>query len=237
MQGTGLPGRARPQPVASAGGHAATKPARRTAGRPGPCPRARPRPRGGSTHFGIGVGEVELVQTVLPRVQEAPHGQGPVSAGDRAGQDAAEWAGTPRRRQQGRRGPGPAGWAPPCGLGAGRRAPLSVQPPHPRLRTAPAGSPALTTAGAAAPAAWPSTSGGTSPPARLHPPSPAGSPRHASPPAKDALSKDLPLPRTRPGGVAGTTGDRPVRSAFPGSGNGGRGGPRRTRGSGLCHPT
>lgn len=81
-----------------------------------------------STHFGIGVGEVELVQTVLPRVQEAPHGQGPVSAGDRAGQDAAERAGTPRRRQQGRRGPGPAGWAPPCGLGAGRRAPLSVQP-------------------------------------------------------------------------------------------------------------
>lgn len=57
---------------------------------------------GGSTHFGIGVREVELVQTVLPRVQEAPHGQGPVSAGDRAGQDAAERAGTPRRRQQGR---------------------------------------------------------------------------------------------------------------------------------------
>lgn len=96
---------------------------------------------GGSTHFGIGVGEVELVQTVLPRVQEAPHGQGPVSTGDRAGQDAAERAGTPRRRQQGRRGPGPTGWAPPCGLGAGRRAPLSVQPHTRNSARPPRGAP------------------------------------------------------------------------------------------------
>lgn len=37
------------------------------------------------THLGVGVWEAELIQTVLPRVQKAAHGQGPVSTADRAG--------------------------------------------------------------------------------------------------------------------------------------------------------
>lgn len=53
-----------------------------------------PTPEGG-THFGVGVREVELVQTVLPCVQKAAHSQGPVSARDRAGWKAAERAGAP----------------------------------------------------------------------------------------------------------------------------------------------
>lgn len=51
------------------------------------CPLAGANPaRLGSTHFGVGVWEVELIQTVLPRVQEAAHGQGPVSTGEEAGE-------------------------------------------------------------------------------------------------------------------------------------------------------
>lgn len=53
---------------------------------PAPCcprPLAGTNPtQGGGTHFGVGVWEVELVQTVLPRVQKAAHGQGPVGAGE-----------------------------------------------------------------------------------------------------------------------------------------------------------
>jgi hypothetical protein len=34
-------------------------------------------------HLGVGVWEVELIQTVLPRVQQAPNSQCPISTGDR----------------------------------------------------------------------------------------------------------------------------------------------------------
>lgn len=49
-----------------------------------PHPRS-PYPYRRRTHLGVGVWEAELIQTVLPRVQKAAHGQGSVSTADRAG--------------------------------------------------------------------------------------------------------------------------------------------------------
>lgn len=138
-----------------------------------------------------------------------------------------------RGRAQGLTGLQGSGWAPRERTPRGGIAPAPLAG---RLRTAPCGSLALTTAGVAASAACPSTSGGTSPPSRLHPLTPAGLPQHASPPAKDGGQQ---TPAAAPAhdqvASAGTTGDRPVCLAFPWERE--QGTPHCTQGSGPRHLT
>lgn len=92
-------GGSRMQPVASTGSGLLLNPLTEQAVRvPAPHdPAGMHPPQEGGTHFGVGVWEVELVQTVLSRVQKAAHGQGPVSAGDRTRQRwLSGWTHPPR---------------------------------------------------------------------------------------------------------------------------------------------
>lgn len=175
------PGRS-PVPMLGAG---AARDALTRQGRTPPVPAAAPRvhaPTPGCTHFGVGVWEAELIQTVLPRVQQAAYGQGPVSAGD--GQaEAAEWAARPLP-------PGTSGQCPGSTRGGREHAPLPAHQPPCITRS----RPALTRAAVAASAACPSTCGGTSVPSRPRPQIPAGWPRHASLPAEDGRSAKPPRP-------------------------------------------
>lgn len=175
------PGGCGTQPVTRLGSEAAA---------PAHCP--TPAPSSGA-HLGVGVREVELVQAVLPRVQQAAHGQRPVSAGDRAGRKGSARCPShprPQGRHPGSQWGGRAeGARPACRATRGGRAASwetwsSFEGAPGPGRAAPTRAAPLTRAGAAASAACSSTSGGTSQPFQLRPQSPAGWPRRASPPAE-----------------------------------------------------
>lgn len=115
---------------------------------------------------------------MLPRVQQAAHGQGPVGAGEEgsSGRRPPSIRPPPGRRLGPRRA---SSRQSSCGAGA-RGGQAEAHGAQGGYR-----SPArtLTTADAAASAVCPSTFAGTSRPSRPHLLSPAGWPRHVSPPA------------------------------------------------------